>query len=164
MSRQIYSLSASLALLLACLVGCAGAPERALRELGLTMVTDYTATFHDSHGGFHNDGVLVIRYEIIESGDPSVLLRKDGWNPFPLNRAMMCLLYGGSIDGHYYGSYIDDIPLAKSGFWYFSDKQSPKAVYTEADILAVYHRPSANFGLAVWDTDQGVLYYAAYDS
>ncbi len=90
--------------------------------------------------------------------------KKDGWNPFPLNRAAACLLYGGSIDGHYYGSYIDDIPLVKNGFWYFSDRQSPKTVYTEADIRAVYHRPSANFRIAVWDTEQNMLYYAAYDS
>ncbi len=138
--------------------------ERVLRDLGLTMIKSYTAAIRDSHSGFHQDGVLFIRYEILENGDPSALLQEDGWSPFPLNRAAACLLYGGSIEGHYYGSYIDDIPLVKNGFWYFLDRQNPKTVYTEADIRAVYHRHSTNFRIAVWDTDQGVLYYAAYDS
>ncbi len=138
--------------------------ERVLQELGLTMINRYTVAIHDSHAGFHQDGALLIRYEILENGNTSALLQKDGWNPFPLNRAAACLLYGGSIDGHYYGSYIDDFPLVKNGFWYFSDRQSPKTVYTEADIRAVYHRPSANFRIAVLDTEQNILYYAAYDS
>ena len=167
---------AAFALLLFFIILCIGAvlfvfgrgtPEgNALREIGLARLRDYEAEGHDDHGGFHHDGTAFYQFTGFDPAQLEPLLegKVEGWNPFPLDEYAACLIYGGKIDGESYGRRTVLIPPVDEGAWFFLDRQNEKDHYSSEDIAQVYHRPSANFTIAVYDSEKETLYYFRYDS
>lgn len=85
------------------------------------------------------------------------LQNTDGWKVLPLEEELELLMYGGSSYGYYFADKAG-IPKVENGCYYFIDRQQD----TERTEL-LYHR-SYNFSLAIYDSDENILYYCEIDT
>ena len=122
----------------------------------------------DSHGGFHGDGMLFQQISFEDSKLTDEIKDNDGWKPMPLSQNMEALVYGIEVDTSSIGPYLTDesgdtiIPDIQNGYYYFYDRHSEsKDPFSDKDIL---NRASFNFTLALYDSDNHVLYYVEFDT
>lgn len=122
----------------------------------------------DSHGGFHGDGMLFQQISFEDSKLTDEIKDNDGWKPMPLSQNMEALVYGIEVDTSSIGPYLTDesgdtiIPDIQNGYYYLYDRHSEsKDPFSDKDIL---NRTSFNFTLALYDSDNHVLYYVEFDT
>ena len=140
-------------------------PRKILNDLDIVAPNTYEfSCITETHSGFHNDGVSCYCFEGLSVPTSQDFYDMNGWHVFPLDTALACIIYGGTIDHTFYQPLIGCIPTITAGAWYFKDLQRPQTEYTTDDILKVYAGASANFIVAVWDLEKDILYYARYDS
>ena len=125
-------------------------------------------TNSDSHGGFHGDGMLFQQISFEDSKLSDEIKDNDSWKPMPLSQNMEALVYGIEEGTSSIGPYLTDesgntiIPDIQNGYYYFYDRHSEtKDPYSDKDIL---DRASFNFTLALYDSDNHVLYYVEFDT
>lgn len=139
--------------------------SKILKELGIDNTSTYEFSYvTETHSGFHNDGTTYYIFENLVAPNQQRFNTMDGWHTFPLNLGIACIIYGGIVNNTYYHRYINFIPPITDGYWFFKDFQRPQNEYSTEDILKVYTEPSANFAVAIWDSEQDILYYARFDS
>lgn len=126
----------------------------------------------DSHGGFHGDGLLVQKISFEDDKVLDEIKDNQKWKAFPLSRNIEALAYGVKDETedsvHIIGPYLTDesgvaiIPEIKDGYYYFYDRHSESEdPYNEEDVL---NRVSFNFTLAIYDSENNVLYYVEFDT
>lgn len=137
-------------------------------SLGIDVSKGTVNTDFDSHGGFHGDGMLFQQISFEDSKLSDEIKDNDGWKPMPLSQNMEALVYGIEEATSSIGPYLTDesgdtiIPEIQNGYYYFYDRHSEsKAPYSDDDIL---NRASFNFTLALYDSDNHVLYYVEFDT
>lgn len=121
------------------------------RQLGLDIGDCAVILDHDTHGGFHGDGSYLLIVDCTEHQD-SLLEQTESWSPLPLPDELA-----------HQTEQIPQFPQTLSqGRWYFIDRHS------EADDPSDYTRLSGrysyNYTLAVYDTQQQLLYYYELDT
>lgn len=152
------------------LVGCGkkGIQSDISESLGIDVSKGTILTDSNSHGGFHGDGMLFQQISFEDSKLSNEIKDNDGWNPMPLSQNMEALVYGIEEATSSIGPYLIDesgdtiIPDVQNGYYYFYDRHSEsKDPYSDKDIL---DRASFNFTLALYDSDNHVLYYVEFDT
>ena len=127
---------------------------------------------YDSHSGFHGDGMLFQQLSFEDDKVSYEIKNNHNWKSMPLNRNIEALVYGikdETYDSvHLIGPYLTDenqetiIPEIQNGYYYFYDRHSEsKYPYDTEDVL---DRASFNFTLALYDSDNNVLYYVEFDT
>ena len=137
-------------------------------SLGIDVRKGNVLMDSDSHGGFHGDGMLFQQISFEDSKFSDEMKDNDGWKPMPLSQNMEALVYGIEVDTSSIGPYLTDesgdtiIPDIQNGYYYFYDRHSEsKDPFSDKDIL---NRASFNFTLALYDSDNRVLYYVEFDT
>lgn len=137
-------------------------------SLGIDVRKGNVLMDSDSHGGFHGDGMLFQQISFEDSKFSDEIKYNDGWKPMPLSQNMEALVYGIEVDTSSIGPYLTDesgdtiIPDIQNGYYYFYDRHSEsKDPFSDKDIL---NRASFNFTLALYDSDNRVLYYVEFDT
>lgn len=137
-------------------------------SLGIDVSKGTVLTDSDSHGGFHGDGMMFQQILFEDSKLSDEIKDNDSWKPMPLGQSMEALVYGTEEGTSSTGPYLTDesgntiIPDIQNGYYYFYDRHSEsKDPYNDEDILG---RASFNFTLALYDSDNHVLYYVEFDT
>lgn len=122
----------------------------------------------DSHGGFHGDGITMTQISFDDGTVLDAIENNDHWNRVPLSKNITALVYGIDEETSSIGPYLTDengntiIPEIQNGYYYFYDRHSEsKDPYSDEDVLG---RASFNFTLALYDSDNNVLYYVEFDT
>ena len=131
-------------------------------ELGLDLSGSTVTSKVEDHG-FHGDGTT---FDLLTFEDDSVLQQiqeSSDWNPLPMYETTTALIYGLSDDSYQIGPYLNDgsgnplFPEVVQGYYRLIDRQDD----TEQDILERY---SFNFTVAVYDSEENILYYGKQDT
>ena len=70
-----------------------------------------------------------------------------------------------TIDSHIYLYDLAGkagIPMVKNGYWIFIDRYDDQHTFNNVENL--FNRGSFNFTIAIYDTDNSVLYYFEFDT
>lgn len=137
-------------------------------SIGIDVSKGTVLTDSDSHGGFHGDGMM-FQQILFEDSDLSDEIKDNGnWNPMPLSENIEALVYGIEEGTSSIGPFLTDesgnpiIPDIQNGYYYFYDRHSEsKEPLSDEDVLS---RASFNFTLAVYDSDNHILYYVEFDT
>lgn len=120
--------------------------------LGISIPEGQVLEYQDTHGGFHGDGSTFAKIQgRCQFPDSSL------WHPLPapeeIERAIaLCRDREGN----------PRIPDIQTGYWYIWDRHPDS---TDAHSNALLHsRSSWNFVLAVYDTEENLLYYFEFDT
>lgn len=104
----------------------------------------------------------MIRFDTVHGAQLTEQLQNtDGWKTLPLEEELELLMYGGSRGGSSYGYYFADkagIPKVENGGYYFIDRQQ------DTERAGLLYRRSYNFSLAIYDSDENILYYCEIDT
>lgn len=130
------------------------------RTIGIMIPFSTEVECKDSHGGFHGDGECIIKvYFSDEQGTEfKEIINKDSrWHQLPMPDKLQEIA-GARIDKDMY------IPIIQNGYYFFldrhseaDDKYNPYEMYEE-------FRASSNYTVAVFDTDENILYYYELDT
>ncbi|MCD8085086.1 MAG: hypothetical protein LUF28_01940 [Clostridiales bacterium] len=154
-SRIVCLLAAALAICIL-LSGCSGAVSNAddvKSDFSLTLPASASSeVLIESHGGFHGDGVTLIRYTFSqEDYDALVAQAQDGgdWQAVGPDGQLSDILLIDESEGF----WAQNLPA--DGYWMYAG--TPALDSTEE----IY---SYNFSVLVLDTDAEALYYYALDT
>lgn len=154
MKRFLTFMAALLAVLYVLSGGGRSDEDRALfrvgRALGLDLSDGTLLRIEDSHGGFHGDGLT--RAEIELDGLEEKLADAPGWKPLPMSENMVRAIEMFEGEG----------AAAKEGWYYLYDRHSESSdPYDDTDLCS---RASWNFTAAIYDSQQGRLYFYKFDT
>ena len=138
MKRKIYIIL-SLMLCILMLNACAGRYDRISQELGIDISEGNVQLEDDTHGGFHNDGILRLKVEFPEKMNTA----GEGWQELPMPEDVVetCEMV----------HEIDEfLPHTDDGFWFYADRSGGGG--------------AVNFTLAVYDSSTDILYYCSLDT
>ena len=147
--------------------GCTGkkpAEQYVSEQLNCSLPAAEKAEASDTHGGFHGEGeyAAAIRFDTVHGAQLAERRQNtDGWKALPLEEELELLMYGGSRGGSSYGYYFADkagIPKVENGGYYFIDRQQ------DTERAGLLYRRSYNFSLAIYDSDENILYYCEIDT
>ena len=114
---------------------------------------------YDSHGGFHGDGLTFRSLSFTDDQVINEIVRSKKWKPLPLTDPIKRLT---SEDYIYDESGNRFFPEIQHGYYMFIDRHRESS--DPSDDSKVLNRSSFNFTIAVYDTDQDILYYAEFDT
>lgn len=143
--------------------------KRLSRALGIRIPSDSALVIQDSHGGFHNDGDLMVRTKFegkkAEKMVSQIKSNQD-WEATPLPQEIKLVLYGGEIspDNVYQSDLAkqNNMPEISAGYWLFIDRKDGKKKITAGkEWLSDY---SSNYTVGLYDTKTNSLYYFESDS
>ncbi len=87
------------------------------------------------------------------------------WDSFPLPDSLKYILYGDEYgESHFTKGETSKpvLPEIKNGYWYFYDRHMDSVGHKdESEFL---NRTSYNYTVAVYDSDEDVLYYFELDT
>lgn len=120
------------------------------RELGVDLSAGTLIRFEDNHGGFLGDGLTTAEVEL--DGPIEGLADAPGWKPLPLsgNAARAVSICE------------EEAASAEQGWYYFYDRHSESV--DPYDDAKLHERYSWNFTVAVYDSQQGWMYYYKLDT
>ena len=116
--------------------------------------------YKDSHGGFHGDGECLVK--VIFSKEQALNFKEKieknrHWKQLPMPENLQNKV---SLDAE----ECMNIPVIKNGYFFFLDRHSQADdKYNPYDIDSE-SRASWNFTVAVFDTDENILYYYELDT
>jgi len=138
------------------------------RSLGTDVSGGEIVSQSDSHGGFHGDGTTVVEIRLPDTAFTERIEENGEWNPLPLTENLAALVYGrhteeGSIGPMIHGGDgIPVIPEMEHGYYYFLDRHSQSS--NPKDDSGMLDRGSYNVTIAIFDSDQQILYYMELDT
>lgn len=159
------------------LSACQEAPEeQAVKEmshyLGVDLSTGRIISREDTHGGFRRDGRTFIIMEV-EKEDAECLEAEiaaaSHWNLLPMIGNIAKAAYGETFYGvEHMGGLAktrDDeffFPEVSQGYYFFYDRHRESV--DPYDDTGLFHRSSWNFILALYDSEEDLLYYYKLDT
>ena len=125
-----------------------------------TIVKEY-----DDHGGFLGDGIYYAFLDC-ENNQDKINEIIDNYNELPLPENLSLILYGGDKGNTRYGSYFkprdgEAFPTVEAGYYMVLDRNNGEIREITSDII--YHS-SNNFTIAIYDSENKMMYYFEYDS
>lgn len=151
MKRRILALFCALL----CVLSACGTEGQDLRYIGKSLDLDLSGgtleRFEDDHGGFHGDGLTAAVVAV--DGLAGELADASGWKPLPMtdNAAQAVRLCEAE------GETVEE---TEEGFYYLYDRQCNDPY----DDTQIHSRASWNFTVAVYDSEQGRLYFYKFDT
>lgn len=142
---------------LLCVLSACGTEGQDLRYVEKTLDLDLSGgtleRFEDDHGGFHGDGQTTAVVAV--DGLAEELADTAGWKPLPMtdNAAQAVRLCEAE------GETVEE---TAEGFYYLYDRQSQSS--DPYDDTQIHSRASWNFTMAVYDSEQGRLYFYKFDT
>lgn len=141
--------------------------EKIAMELGLDASDGTEVLHYDTRGG-NGDGTSCYALQFSDDTLEQAISSHSGWAALPLDTTTEILAYGQSSEYGAQGPYLTDsdgnalLPQIENGYYCFIDRQAKqKSLATDQPVL---ERASFNFTLAVYDTDQNILYYCQLDT
>lgn len=124
---------------------------------------------YESHGGFHGDGVSIVKGKISQEEISRLVEKSQGkLIETPMDRDIKTLIFGGRRkDINYVGLDLledYDIGEVKNGYYVFLDRFKDKGTYNKGDKIFENGRSMNNYSLLMLDEDRGEIYYLKYDS
>lgn len=143
--------------------------KRISRSLGVEIPLNSEIEYKDTHGGFHGDGETLAKVIFNDSNSENILsqiVNSRDWNDLPMTENLNLIMYGGEKNGITYEyrfvEYHFGISYIENGYWFFKDRHSQSTSRNDdADLL---NRYSFNFTIAIYDTDNNILYYLENDT
>lgn len=126
---------------------------------GLDISGSTIIAAEDTHGGFHGDGELIVKFDCTQIAD-FVAEQMVDWKTLPLTGNLQSLMYGGE---HRIG--IADsmgIPELTNGYYFFWDRHSESTDPTSDSELNDRH--SWNFTVLLYDAEHSQLYLIEFDT
>ena len=162
-----------LAVILVLFIGCSSQkPDRLLKGISDAIRVDVSAgevlSEEDSHGGFHGDGSAIVEIRFKENTIEEEIREPGDWKALPLTENLMALVYGIHSEYSSVGPMVHDgtgtpiIPTIENGYYYFYDRHAESL--NPGDDSDVIGRASYNFTIAIYDTDNRILYYIEFDT
>lgn len=165
MKKRILFLGGTAVLVLACVLLTMHSPRhQASKLLGLDLPRPVDSQRIDTHGGWFGDGEAygTLTFTPAQGNALEEAIREAGWKPLPLSGPLAVFLYGGEWDGVDYVSCERegwDPSTVTEGYYYFWDRK-----HDRADDTLLLDANSTNVTVAIYDTQQAVLYFLSYDS
>lgn len=130
------------------------------KTLNIDISSGTISHTQDSHGGFHNDGLLFTK---ITFADDIKSLKKEIensslWIEMPIPTDLSQFIINNFTDEN--GNSL--FPSVENGYFFFKDRHSDNKNFN--DISAVLNRQSFNFTIAIFDEDTKTIYYAEFDT
>lgn len=171
--KKIRTLYLLILTLLFILSGCGTErPDKVVDEISEVLGVDVSAgevvSESDSHGGFHGDGSGVIEIHFADTAFSEQIEGNEEWKLLPLTENLTALVYGVHTESSSVGPMIHNgdgipvIPEVESGYYFFLDRHSQST--DPKDDSEVLGRASYNFTIAIFDTENQILYYMELDT
>ncbi|MBF4695759.1 hypothetical protein [Fusibacter ferrireducens] len=138
------------------------------KDLRINLPDNIEYNLVDTHGGFHGDGELLVTVKFDEESRKNLLediKSNKSWKKLPLAPDLELIMYGGERNGITYSYKLAEsagIPTIENGYWLFIDRFNDINIIHDSQNL--FDRGSFNFTLALFDTDNNVLYYYEFDT
>ncbi|BCN31098.1 hypothetical protein [Anaeromicropila herbilytica] len=115
---------------------------------------------YNSYCSFPYEGVKLYSYSFSgESVEKFISeIKTDSWNSLPLMESLNLLIYGGSKNNTEYMYHFANevgLPEIKNGYWKFINRNK------NTDLL---NYSAYNFSLAIYDSDNNILYFFRIDT
>lgn len=148
--------------------GCSSSPTQVIKtKINLDISSCKIENKIDEHA-FNGDGDYFIKANCSESPD-DILDQISDWKTLPLSENLQIMMYGGKKGTTTYWHNLAEkigIPLIENGYYYFVDRFAKN--YNDIDDIysdeALLGRSSFNFTVAIYDTDNDLLYYYEFDT
>lgn len=122
----------------------------------------------DSHGGFHNDGLMITRITFTDDTEAleNEIRNNNLWRQLPLSENISTFFYGDEEESG--GTYISGeegkplLPNIENGYYFFKDRNSESK--NPSDDSEILRRLSFNFTVAIYDYDTKTIYYVVLDT
>ena len=172
MKKNVISLIAATALLLAGLTACkAKTPQDLASEaLSLDLSAGSEVSSYDTHSG-NGDGTSCMVLSFQDDAVLEQIQASDAWHPLPVDQTTQVLVYGFSEEtgetSWQIGPYLTDdsgnplVPEVQNGYYFLLDRQAEDGKTSGSDIL---NRGSFNFTFGLYDTDTDTLYCCELDT
>lgn len=137
-------------------------------EIGIRIPKDVEISTDDTHSGFHGDGTTYTRIKFegeVAENICTEIKENNNWNELPFYENLQLIMYGGTKNNVEYNYKLADevgIPTVQNGYWIFIDRAGNQKTLKEDTKL--FDRYSFNFTIAIYDTDNNVLYYYEIDT
>lgn len=125
----------------------------------------------DSHGGFNGDGITYVEVMFPEGEEETIteeIENNEGWRRLPLTNNLNTAVYGKKSPSGSIGPFVTDddgkplIPIVDNGYYFFIDRQEEgQEMKDDKKLLGGF---SLNFTIAIYDTDNKILYYFELDT
>ncbi|NLL63925.1 MAG: hypothetical protein GX241_06835 [Ruminococcaceae bacterium] len=124
-------------------------------ESGVDISGGEQVSAEDTHGGFHGDGHTLLEIKYSDDKVLDAIKENDNWKELPLSENLNDCVYESL-------SSVVKIPKIENGYYYFHDRHSDsKDKFDDTDLL---ERPSLNFTLLMFDSDNNTLYLLEFDT
>ena len=172
MKKNVISLIAAAALLLAGLTACkAKTPQDLASEaLSLDLSSGSEVFSYDTHSG-NGDGTSCVVLSFQDDAVLEQIQASDAWHPLPVDQTTQVLVYGLSEEtgdaSWQIGPFLTDdsgnplVPEVQNGSYVLLDRQAEDGKAPGSDIL---DRGSFNFTFGLYDTDTDTLYCCELDT
>ena len=115
---------------------------------------------NDSHGGFHGDGESLSKvYFNVEQAHniENEINANKHWKKLPMpERLQNCVSL--------YAEEGMNMPIVENGYWFYLDRHSEADNKYDENERYEEKRASRNYSVAVFDTDENILYYYELDT
>lgn len=117
--------------------------------------------YYDNHGGFFGDGNAIAKVYFSDK-NASIFLEKiknnNHWYELPLDSNIQ-----DSMDSSAEYLEIEKVHVNK-GYWYFYDRHHEAIDRYNINDAFSYDRHSSNYTVAIFDTDNNILYFYEHDT
>lgn len=116
--------------------------------------------YEDSHGGFHGDGECLVKVFFSEEQAHEFkekIEKNTHWNKLPMSeRLQNCVSL--------YAEEGKNMPIIENGYWFYLDRHSEADNKYDENERYEEFRASRNYSVAVFDTDENILYFYELDT
>ena len=113
----------------------------------------------DTHGGFHGDGEAFVKvYFSNKQAEKFVkkINENNHWEKLPMPERLQNRVSNADE--------VEKIPIVENGYWFFEDRHEKATNKYNYNEIFDSDRASLNFSVAVFDTDNNILYFYALDT
>ncbi len=115
---------------------------------------------NDSHGGFHGDGESLAKiyftYEQAKKIELEINYNKH-WRKLPMPERLQECVSVYTEEGM-------NMPIIENGYWFFLDRHSDADNRYDENEMYEEKRASRNYSVAVFDSNENILYYYEMDT
>lgn len=130
------------------------------RSIGIMIPFSTEIECKDSHGGFHGDGECVIKVYFSDEQATKFkekINKNSHWNQLPMPDRLQKVV-GACMDKNMY------VPIIENGYYFFKDRHSKADDKYNPNEMFEEDRGSSNYTVAVFDTDENILYFYELDT
>jgi len=141
------------------------------KTVGISLPDGIISQNIDSHGSFNGDGITYVEV-MFPKGEKETITEEiennEGWRKLPLTNNLHTAVYGKKSPSGSTGPFVTDddgnplIPIVDNGYYFFIDRQEEgQEMKDDKKLLGGF---SLNFTIAIYDTDNKILYYFELDT